>query len=100
MSVEQNIIEVVSHYPCLWSIKDPVYRDQKAKDVAWTEVASKAGVTVDECKTKWKYLRDRYVRELKKTKFKRLEDEEGASQPTWALFGVLSFLESSVKHRR
>ena len=100
MSVEQIIIEAVSHYPYLWSIKDPVYRDQKAKDAAWTEVASRAGVTVDECKTKWKYLRDRYVRELKKTKFKRSEDEEGAVQSTWALFELMSFLESSVRHRR
>ena len=53
--------------------------------------------TSDECHKRWKTLRDRYVRELKKTKQKKSGD---AYVSHWCLFEVLSFLEDSVRHKQ
>ena len=55
---------------------------------------------VDECMRRWKTLRDRYVRELKKVNGGKSGDEGPPYVPTWPLFKVLGFLMDSVKHRR
>ena len=52
-----------------------------------------------ECSKKWKSLRDRFVRELKKVKLRKSGDSGPAYTPTWPLFSVMMFLLDSVKHR-
>lgn len=49
----------------------------------------------EECRRKWKYLRDKYLRERRAEKEKR-SDSEGGSQRRWKL---MSFLEPHVKGR-
>ena len=57
------------------------------------------GCTVDQVVKKWKYLRDRYVKELRKVKKRKSGDEGPAYCPRWKLYSCLSFLQDSVRHR-
>ena len=55
---------------------------------------------MDECMKSWKSLRDKFVRELKKVKFRKTGEKGPAYVSKWPLFGVLLFLGDAVKHRR
>lgn len=54
--------------------------------------------TEDEAKKKWKYLRDKYMKERKADREKR-SGSEGGSQRKWKFTNALSFLERFVKER-
>lgn len=49
---------------------------------------------------KWKSIRDRYVRELKKIKERNSGEAVPVYVPTWPLFEELTFLNDSVRHRQ
>ena len=50
--------------------------------------------------SKWKTLRDNYVKELKKVKGKRSGDAGPGYASDWRLFSIMEFLLDSVKHRQ
>lgn len=39
--MEEKLIEAVRCFPCLWQVAAKAYRDQRAKENAWKEVANK-----------------------------------------------------------
>ena len=51
----------------------------------------------EECTTRWKSLRDKFVREVKKVKG---GDAGSQYTPTWPLYRLLEFLLSTIKHRQ
>ena len=56
---------------------------------------------MDDCTKRWKALRDKFVRELKKVK-KRKSGDSGpvyVHVSCWAHFHNMSFLQDSVRHR-
>lgn len=52
------------------------------------------------CFRRWRTLRDKFVRELKKTKDKRSGDAGPVIVSCWPLFDVMSFIGDTVKHKR
>ncbi len=52
----------------------------------------------EECKRKWKYLRDKYLKERRAEKEKR-SGAEGGSHKRWTFMVVMSFLEPHVRER-
>ena len=86
----EKLIEAVRSYTCLWQTNSKHYKDVKAKENSWKEIGKQVGnnfvgkVVVhkhlcqvtgkddeqsrQECIRRWKLLRDRFVREFKKTK--------------------------------
>ena len=48
---------------------------------------------------KWKSLRDRFVRELKKAKQDHSGDSGTSFTSPWSQFNALLFLQDSVRHR-
>ncbi|KAL5509869.1 hypothetical protein EMCRGX_G005308 [Ephydatia muelleri] len=75
--MDERIIEAVRAFPCLWQVSSRSYKDLKAKENAWREVASKLGErhSVEECIRKWKMLRDKFVRETKNVKVRKTGEE-------------------------
>lgn len=60
-----------------------------------------ADISVEECMKRWKNLRDRFVRELKKSKNKDTgEDAVPPQSSCWPFFDFLLFLQDSVRHRK
>ena len=135
---EEKLIEAVRSFPSLWKVTMKSYKDVKAKENAWKEVAIRVsyykgqvcitmhptvacrlhvlrpytqcikllhnaqvgeGVTPDECLRRWKSLRDRFVREQKKTKETRSGDAGPAYVPNWPLYNLMLFIIDTVKHR-
>ena len=64
------------------------------------DVLLQVDCTPDKCSSKWKKLRDKYVKELKKTRLKKSGDAGPSYTSPWMLFEMLSFLRDSVKHRQ
>ena len=56
-------------------------------------------LSIDECMKKWKALKDRFVRELKKVKLTKSGDCCPKYVSCWAYFDNMSFLKDSVCHR-
>lgn len=55
-------------------------------------------IAVDECQRRWKTLRERFVKELKK---KNKPTGSGATVcAPWELFGHMEFIKDFVKHRK
>ena len=48
---------------------------------------------------RWKTMRDKYVRELKKVKCRKSGDAGPPYVSCWPLFGMMSFLNDTVRHR-
>lgn len=56
-------------------------------------------VTAEDCKKRWKTLRDKFVREIKKVK-KRKSGEEGPLYVScWPHFQAMMFVSDTIKHR-
>ena len=62
--------------------------------------ASFEDCTVEFCSRRWKTLRDRFVRELKKTKGKKSGDPGPVIVSCWPLFELMKFVSDTVKHKR
>ncbi len=41
---DEKLIEAVRTFPCLWNTTSATFRDVKAKDAAWKQVASQVSV--------------------------------------------------------
>ncbi|XP_047038056.1 uncharacterized protein LOC124643223 [Helicoverpa zea] len=68
-----NFVHVVQQYPCLYNNKLPEYLRKDVTDKAWSEVAQKTNTSVADCQTRWRNIRNGFVRSLKpNTKQKKL----------------------------
>lgn len=55
----------------------------------------------EECRKRWRTLRERYTRELKRLKTSIKENSSsGSNNVTWSLFNEMSFLQDHVKLRK
>ncbi|XP_054716758.1 uncharacterized protein LOC129226183 [Uloborus diversus] len=64
---EVKLIELVRERPILFSKKRKKGQDINIKENCWREVSETLHIPIDVCKTKWKYLRDYYVRRKHRT---------------------------------
>ncbi|XP_069363661.1 transcription factor Adf-1-like [Maniola hyperantus] len=65
---EDNLIELVRNYPSLYKNKDKKHKSLIVKDNCWREIAEKLNKTPEECKNKWRNLRDNYRKNQNKKK--------------------------------
>lgn len=54
----------------------------------------------EECSSRWKSLRDKFVREVKKVKAGKSGDSGPPYTPAWPLFNVMEFLMGTILHRQ
>ena len=57
------------------------------------------GLSTSDCISRWKTLRDKFVREVKKVKKRKSGDSGPPYASTWPLFSMMLFLADSIKHR-
>ena len=75
-------------------MKAKCYKDRRARENAWKRVSAATGLTIDTCSKKWKNVRDKYVKELRKVKYWPSGGQ--GPPPSWTYFSVMSFLEDSL----
>ena len=46
---EEKLIETVRGFPCLWQVSCKGYKDVRAKENAWTEVATQVSIILTTC---------------------------------------------------
>ncbi|CAM4578770.1 hypothetical protein PO909_032438 [Leuciscus waleckii] len=96
--MEEKLVVVVSGYPELYDFTNRNYHNVIKKQLAWGKVSVAIEMSEEECKRKWKYLRDKYLKERRAEKEKR-SGAEGGSHKRWKFMAVMSFLEPHVKER-
>ncbi|XP_045763031.1 uncharacterized protein LOC123865875 [Maniola jurtina] len=60
-----NFVQIIEQYPCLYNNTLPDYSRKDIVDKAWNEVAEAMQWTVHYCQSKWKNIRNGFVRSLK-----------------------------------
>ncbi|RZF41331.1 hypothetical protein LSTR_LSTR000045 [Laodelphax striatellus] len=90
---ELHLVTIVQSYPCLYDQSHPNYKDAFLRDSLWREIALKFdGKTDDDCKKRWRTIRDTYRRRHKKTG--QQNQENGSKKRLWHLASYLGFLEN------
>lgn len=119
MDQDEQLIDAVREYPCLYNSKSPDFKIALKKENAWTVIAASLErdgkssekqcecdlfsvlyflKSVDEVQKRWKTLRERFVREVKGTKKKSGQDAK--SPVSWELFHHMELLRDFIKHRK
>ncbi|XP_039300948.1 uncharacterized protein LOC120356152 [Nilaparvata lugens] len=90
---ELQLVGIVQSYPCLYDQTHRNYKDVFLRDSLWREIALKFdGKTDEDCKKRWRTIRDTYRRRHKKTS--QQNQENGAKKRLWHLASYLGFLEN------
>ncbi|KAM7297329.1 hypothetical protein ISCGN_022482 [Ixodes scapularis] len=99
-----QLIELVQSYPWLYAKLRRDHKDNPKRENAWKEIARQLGILhYDICRTKWKYLRDKYAKEAAKVAGTERSGcgTSDVYKPKWIYFGSLRFLSgtSTVSRR-
>uniref|UniRef100_A0A8C1PD99 Transcription factor Adf-1 n=2 Tax=Cyprinus carpio TaxID=7962 RepID=A0A8C1PD99_CYPCA len=98
MAVTEKLIQSVHAYPVLYNVSLHDYRSAERRVRAWREVAASVGLSVVECKRRWKTIRDRFIRERRLCQLRR--EEGGRRLHFWPHRESLSFLDAHVRKRK
>uniref|UniRef100_A0A8D3D396 Transcription factor Adf-1-like n=1 Tax=Scophthalmus maximus TaxID=52904 RepID=A0A8D3D396_SCOMX len=63
--MDDKLILAVFNYPELYNVTLPNYRCTESRANAWRNISMVLGLPSDECKRKWKNMRDRYLKEVR-----------------------------------
>ncbi|XP_054747041.1 transcription factor Adf-1-like isoform X2 [Anastrepha obliqua] len=91
MSFERRVIAEVKKYECLYNMQALNYKDAAFKDKLWQKVAQKCGSN-EECKKKWKHLRDCYNRCKKRDLLYSKEHPGDIRRKIWRYKNQMDFL--------
>ncbi|XP_045490871.1 transcription factor Adf-1-like [Colias croceus] len=89
MSFEEILAKVKQH-PELWLPTHKFYKFKSHQIKAWEQIATELNIEEKLLKTRWKYLKDHYRKEMKKIVAKDLEKSR------WHYFDQLSFLTEEL----
>ncbi|XP_012157133.1 transcription factor Adf-1 isoform X2 [Ceratitis capitata] len=101
MDFDAKLVDLVCANPLLYKkeVRSSPYNLMKKKIELWRSIAASLGVDTKYCVTRWKNLKDKYRREVQKTK--ELTHESGgiknATADTWHLLDKMSFLENHLR---
>uniref|UniRef100_A0A0K8SBQ4 MADF domain-containing protein n=1 Tax=Lygus hesperus TaxID=30085 RepID=A0A0K8SBQ4_LYGHE len=79
-----KLIHMVRAHPVLYDVNHSQYKDNENKNDIWNRISSELGIDIETTKTKWRNLRDSYVKYLKCTKMKGASLRKYSRWP-WAI---------------
>ncbi|XP_004928832.1 uncharacterized protein LOC101740737 [Bombyx mori] len=59
---DEKLIDLVKPYAHLYNVKDPSRKNILARETTWQEIAKQISRPVEECRKRWRGLRDSYTR--------------------------------------
>ncbi|KAG8275261.1 hypothetical protein J6590_090044 [Homalodisca vitripennis] len=88
---DSRLIELVREHPCLFNAKHHLYKDANVRDNLWSEIGMKMKLPAEECKNRWKNIRDTYMR---RKRAKKLPTGSASSKKVrkWHLEDYLEFM--------
>ncbi|XP_055904126.1 uncharacterized protein LOC129939952 isoform X2 [Eupeodes corollae] len=87
-----EFIDVVKQHEMLWNTEDENYKNNELRTKEWELIAVHFETSVDECKKKWKALRDSFVRNY----FKPIKEK----YKSWNYYSKMKFLGPHVKYKK
>ncbi|XP_041754029.1 uncharacterized protein LOC121582361 [Coregonus clupeaformis] len=98
VKMDEKLILSVFNFPELYNKTLPDYRNGDTRSLAWGRISALTALPAEECKRKWKNLRDRYFKEVRQEK--RIKEEAGELTPSrWKYRQLLIFLQPFIKPR-
>ncbi|XP_063227162.1 uncharacterized protein LOC134533555 [Bacillus rossius redtenbacheri] len=94
---DDKLVQLVRRHPAIYDAECRQCKAPRAKEDSWRAVAEGAGRSVEECKKRWRDIRDHYFKIKRKMKIGPLSS---CRQPKWNLFESLTFLDGLRKERR
>ncbi|XP_032780350.1 uncharacterized protein LOC116918715 isoform X1 [Daphnia magna] len=100
-AADQLLIEEVRQHEVLYACPTKSNKDNQLRDTAWQEIADAVGKSVEEAKERWRYMRDKYVKELGRNDKYRATNGGSAIEPPDAtsFVGLMSFLNPFIKRK-
>lgn len=91
MTFEEQLIAKIRANEVLYNVKNVNYRRKNDKERLWQQIAYELNSTVEECKRRWKSLRDKFI------KLSRMEQLHEEQPKKWQYFESLKFLQGYNK---
>ncbi|KAM6987080.1 uncharacterized protein FYW47_018487 [Aplochiton taeniatus] len=88
--MDDKLILSVFNFPELYNVTQPNYRSTDSRTNAWKNISTLVGLPAEECKRKWKNLRDRYLKEVRQEIKSKQQGEPSPSR--WKCRHLLNFL--------
>jgi len=98
--IVEKLIAEVQKYPWLYDAKLPEYRDVPQKQNAWIAISKVLGISPEDCSAKWKSLREKYTKVLRKMSKQRPGEIINAQDSKWPLMKQVDFLKGHIRSRR
>lgn len=89
---EERLVREIRERKCLYEKIHRDYNNYKMKEMAWDEISAILGTPVNKCKARWKSLRERYVREVKRN----IRMGCPLDNSSWHLFSKMSFIKAFI----
>ena len=67
-NLEERLAEEVCKHANLYEVSARNYKNHQMSINSWEQISQNLGLSVEECKIKWKNVRDRYTRVRKSNK--------------------------------
>ncbi|CAH2092438.1 unnamed protein product [Euphydryas editha] len=96
---DEFLVDLITRNPPLYDCRLKTYKDNNVRDNIWEYIASKLNKTSDDCRKRWKCIRDSYQRIKRKNKLKT-GSAAGGKFKKWPLLDRLCFLEKIPTERR
>ncbi|XP_077494096.1 uncharacterized protein LOC144104788 [Amblyomma americanum] len=91
-SFNEKLVQEVKKHKQLWDQHSKLHKEAGYREAAWMEIAAALDVTVEECQTRWRTIRDTYL----KRKNRRRADVTGQ----WSVLDrELGFLDDFLRPR-
>ncbi|XP_077492548.1 uncharacterized protein LOC144103768 [Amblyomma americanum] len=91
-SFNEKLVQEVKKHTQLWDQHSKLHKEAGYREAAWMDIAAALDVTVEECQTRWRTLRDTYL----KRKKRRRADPTGQ----WSVLDrELGFLDNFLRPR-
>ncbi|GBN71981.1 hypothetical protein AVEN_218915-1 [Araneus ventricosus] len=90
---DEKLVKILKKFPCIYDASLPQYKDQSVKDNAWLEISECIERSVDDCKKRWRNIKDTYKKRQKKGK-----STAGSRGKKWPLADSLTFL-NKIDHK-
>ncbi|XP_067000406.2 uncharacterized protein [Anabrus simplex] len=95
---EEGLVVLVKEYPHLYDPSHPNYHDNLGKDNSWDEISKEMGLSTDECRAKWKSLRECYRKALRKRQPK--SGQAAKKINSWRLEAQMEFSRPFITMQR
>ncbi|XP_063078769.1 MADF and BESS domain-containing protein [Engraulis encrasicolus] len=96
MAFEERLIAAVSDYPELYNSSLHCYKDTDRKAKAWRAVSLQVEMPEEDCRRKWKSLRDMFIKDKRSEQRRRAA---GSTHHSWKFSWHMAFLTPFIQSK-